>query len=97
MNQDLLPRGHYYRSAAGRLALRDALHEAGLSCLTGGDVDPLAALGVGRASIDHLCIAGMTPAPREDGSLSAIVGPMPENLGRHLSDDHGVAVGLVDT
>lgn len=91
LNQDLRAAGHYYGSSAGRAALRAALACAGLTCLTGGDGDPVARLGGGRASIDHVCVAGLSVAGRDD-AISAW--PAPEHIGRRLSDHHGVVVAL---
>lgn len=93
LNQDLLPRGHFYGSATGRDALLHALEEAGLCCLTGGAADPVARLGHGCASVDHICVAG---CPRSAGATSnVIVWPSPEMLGGRLSDHHGVAADIV--
>lgn len=91
LNQDLRPTGHYYGSAAGRAALRAALEGAGLTCLTGGDRDPVARFGGGRASIDHVCVAGLSLA---DGDDAISAWPAPEHVGRRLSDHHGVVVDL---
>lgn len=91
LNQDLQLAGHYYGSAAGRAALRAALEGAGLTCLTGGDGDPVARFGGGRASIDHMCVAGLSLA---DGDDAISAWPAPEHVGRRLSDHHGVVVDL---
>ena len=56
-NQDLnvLP---YYGSRRNKQALRQALAEANLDCLTFGDNDPVRRLIDGQHSnIDHICIA----------------------------------------
>lgn len=91
LNQDLRPAGHFYGSAAGRPALRAALEGAGLTCLTGGGGDPVARFGSGRASIDHVCVAGLSLA---DGDDAISAWPAPEHLGRRLSDHHWVVVDL---
>jgi endonuclease/exonuclease/phosphatase family metal-dependent hydrolase len=89
LNQDLLPAGHYYGSDKGRCALRASISRAGLTCLTGGANDPLAALGSPIASIDHICVSGK---PLLTGPLH--IWPAPGQLGNHLTDHHGVAVTL---
>lgn len=88
LNQDLLAAGHYYGSAAGRTALRSALVRNGLECLTGGESDPVLREG-GGASIDHICVDRGCRAGR------VVVWPQREQLGRGLSDHHGVAVDLL--
>jgi hypothetical protein len=57
----------------------------------GDDEDPVARLGGGRASIDHVCVAGMSLASAE-GAIAAW--PAPEHVGHRLSDHHGVVVDL---
>lgn len=91
LNQDLRPAGHYYGSSAGRAALRVALAGAVLTCLTGGEGDPVARLGGGRASIDHVCVAGLSLVGRDDAIAAW---PAPEHIGHRLSDHHGVDVDL---
>jgi endonuclease/exonuclease/phosphatase family metal-dependent hydrolase len=88
-NQDLAP-SHYYGSARGRLALRHALAEARLVCLTAGADDPLAQVPA-HASIDHLCVSEwLLPAERPQ----ARSWPSPP-LDRHRLTDHfGVYVDL---
>jgi hypothetical protein len=88
LNQDLLARGHHYGSAEGRRALRETLLEVGLTCLTAGEADPVVHLGNGRASIDHLCLAGLAAGE----STNVSVWPPHELLGARLTDHHGVAV-----
>jgi len=90
LNQDLRTSGHYYGSAAGRTALRSALVATDLTCMTEGDRDPVARLGGGRACIDHVCVAGVSLA---DGS-DAVAWPAPEQVGRRLSDHHGIFIDL---
>lgn len=91
MNQDLLLTGHYYGSKAGRQALREALEKTGLTSLTGGVDDPVARLGEGLASIDHICVGGI-PASKERPE----VWPARDELGARLTDHHGVVVTLGD-
>lgn len=93
LNQDLLPTGHYYGSAAGRARLRGALQRAGLVCLTGEDRDPVARLGGARASIDHVCVAGLGDSV-EGAIHTAVVWPTSAEVGSQLSDHHGVAIKL---
>ena len=71
-NQDLLPTGHYYGSKNSRVALQEALASCNLTCLTGGEDDPLAN-EVGRANIDHICVHKMRPLqlPRSSAWPSA--------------------------
>ena len=82
-NQDLLAVGHYYGSADGREALRAALDEAYLECLTEGDDDPLAKYGL--ACIDHICVGGLET--RESPRSS--VWPTPGQLTSLVSDHYG--------
>jgi hypothetical protein len=93
LNQDLLPVGHFYGSAAGRTALRDVLITTGLVCLTGGDRDPVAGLGGGRASIDHVCLTDSVLASLSAQPCSQIW-PEPTQLGPTLTDHFGIAVEL---
>jgi hypothetical protein len=88
-NQDLLTTGHYYGSSGGRQALRDALKEAGLQCLTGDGSDPLAA-APGLASIDHICVSGV----RSVGLPPSTSWPVVGELDRKLSDHYGVWADL---
>lgn len=89
LNQDLLPTGHVYGSRAGRSALRSALLNAGLTCVTGEASDPLVSLGKGLASVDHICVGGI-PLPNTPPQ----VWPTHDELGSRLTDHHGVAVDL---
>lgn len=86
-NQDLLEAGHYYGSAGGREALRAALVDAGLECLTGGADDPLSG-PAGLACIDHICVGGMRARGRPRSAVWPAVGELP----RSLSDHYGVWV-----
>jgi hypothetical protein len=56
-NQDLLDRGRYYGSSAGRNALRKALHSAGVTAVTGGAADPVRSTST-HATIDHVGVSG---------------------------------------
>jgi hypothetical protein len=89
LNQDLLPHGHFYGSAAGRRALRESLAEADLTCITGGAADPVALFGGGRASVDHICLTDVT-VDVDPESLQLAVWPQPHELGPKLSDHHGI-------
>ncbi len=88
-NQDLLNQGHYYGSKMGRAALRTALGQCNLKCITAGDDDPLA-IG-GRASIDHICIQGIATKEQQPSSIW----PPPGELNNSLSDHYGVYADLV--
>ncbi len=90
-NQDLLLTGHYYGSAGGREALRVALSEAGLECLTGGADDPLAG-SPGLACIDHICVGGV----RVCGRPRSWAWPAPGELTPKLTDHYGVWTELED-
>lgn len=92
-NQDLLPEGHYYGSARGRVALRSALRNSGLTCVTGGSSDPVAARFSPRACIDHFCISDSWAATAPVLSLNCW--PSPDALGSKLTDHHGVAIKCV--
>ena len=82
-NQDLLTSGHYYGSRRGRGALRVALDDAGLECLTASPNDPLQTVGL--ACIDHICVGGLDA----DGLG---VWPTPGTLGKGVSDHYGFHV-----
>ncbi len=86
-NQDLLPAGHYYGSAAGRQAMREALASASLDCLTGGEDDPLVSTR-GRACIDHICVGGVRAVKRRS------VWPAPGELAKQLTDHYGTWADL---
>ena len=88
-NQDLLETGHYYGSAGGRAALRAAITDAGLSCLTGGLDDPLASLP-GLACIDHICVGGL----RARGVPRSAAWPAPGELPRGLTDHYCIWVDV---
>jgi endonuclease/exonuclease/phosphatase family metal-dependent hydrolase len=89
-NQDLLEEGHYYGSTRGRAALRTALEAAGLTCMTAGTRDPVAAQWPGYACIDHICISNeFMPTV---GSVHSW--PSNAELGSRLTDHFGVAVSL---
>lgn len=89
-NQDLLPSGHYYHSAASRAALREALDRCNLVCLTGGANDPIASQA-GLASIDHICI-GMGLQIMSKSAPTSI--PRVGELSPALSDHYGVWTDL---
>jgi endonuclease/exonuclease/phosphatase family metal-dependent hydrolase len=89
-NQDLLPVGHYYGSAEGRRALKNALAAAELECLTGGADDPLAGTP-GLACIDHICVCGLRPR----GQPHSSAWPAPGTLPPGLTDHYGVWVDLL--
>ena len=88
-NQDLLIQGHYYGSQLGRTALRTALEQCKLKCITAGDDDPLGTYG--RASIDHICIRGIATKEQQPSSIW----PPPGELNNSLSDHYGVYADLV--
>jgi hypothetical protein len=96
LNQDLLLSGHYCGSAKGRIALRTALKDCKLTCLTGDTWDPIARERQGLASIDHICLAGIPLAnPSSDAPPFPLrVWPPKELAGPRLSDHRGVAVDL---
>jgi endonuclease/exonuclease/phosphatase family metal-dependent hydrolase len=73
----------------GRAALDNTLAARGLTCVTGGEPDPLRARGW-RASIDHVILSA--------GLRSQAVEVWPEEfpLSRTLSDHHGVCIRLAD-
>lgn len=92
-NQDLLPDGHYYGSAPGRARLRATLGDLGLTCLTGGEADPVAARVPGRGSIDHLSLRP------PHGGLGVVVAslecwPDPQDVGHRVSDHFGVSASV---
>ncbi|MBL9094689.1 MAG: endonuclease/exonuclease/phosphatase family protein [Planctomycetaceae bacterium] len=89
-NQDLLTPGHYYGSRQGRSALRNTLAACGLDCLTADADDPLAARD-GRASIDHITVAGL----KARGEPRSHVWPPAGELNPSLSDHYGVWSDLV--
>ena len=91
MNQDLLAVGHYYGSAVGRARLRAALANVGLTCVTGGEGDPVRRHDGVRASIDHVCLAG-TWAAESGGAHDVVVWPEAPLPASRLSDHYGVAV-----
>jgi hypothetical protein len=70
-------------TTGGRAALREALAEAGLDCLTGGVDDPLAP-SPGLACIDHICVGGL----RAIGSPRSSVCPRPGESLRGLTDHY---------
>jgi hypothetical protein len=88
-NQDLSNHGHYYGSKVGRAALRFALEQSNLKCLTSGDNDPLTPCG--RASIDHICVQGIAA----NWTPTCDVWPKPGALHANLSDHYGVYADLV--
>lgn len=88
-NQDLAS-AHYYGSAKGRIALRQALADAGLVCLTAGPHDPLVDVP-GHSSIDHLCVAGSLVA---NGRPTVGAWPEPPLSRGALTDHFGVHVDL---
>jgi hypothetical protein len=92
-NQDLLLKGHYYGSKSGREALKESFSKVELVCLTGGENDPVAKSNPGKASVDHICLAGPT------GELATIISSIGtwskiSESGIHLSDHFGVFVDL---
>ncbi len=87
-NQDLLTTGHYYGSRDGRNALRMALKQVGLECLTADSNDPLAESGL--ACIDHICVGGL----RTTGTAPSSVWPNPGKLNSNISDHYGVFTNL---
>lgn len=90
LNQDLAP-SHYYGSTRNRDALRQALAEVGLRCLTAGDRDPVwKQTGGVHAAIDHICVtAGLIAAPNHIRAWPG--GGAPD---RKLSDHFGVSVDV---
>ena len=88
-NQDLAA-SHYYGSTRGRVALRQALVQARLVCLTAGERDPLAGVP-GRASIDHICVSERL---LRHGPPHVQVWPSPPLDRRRLTDHFGVQVDL---
>jgi hypothetical protein len=91
-NQDLLMLGHYYGSTGGRGALRAALAETGLECLTGGADDPLAG-SPGLACIDHICVGGLRAANLPRSSAY----PRPGELPRGLTDHYCIWADVLPT
>lgn len=92
-NQDLCER-HFYGSRRGREALRRALAETGLVCVTSHPHDPVRARTAGgRANIDHICLS-RSLAGRQCGVAGAW--PHPDSVGRRLTDHFGVWVDLAD-
>jgi endonuclease/exonuclease/phosphatase family metal-dependent hydrolase len=93
LNQDLQSR-HYYGSTAGRSALREALSNAELTCVTAGDRDPVSLMtGTKGAAIDHIILSeGL------HRGAPVRVGAWPEGAtpDRTLSDHFGVWADLVD-
>ncbi len=89
-NQDLLLTGHYYGSARGRAALWSTLRNSGLTCVTGGSADPVAAKFSPRACIDHFCISDSWADTEPILSLNCW--PSPAALGSKLTDHHGIAI-----
>ena len=93
LNQDLaIP--HFYGSAAGRRALRDALSSVGLTALTADESDPVRALDPIQASIDHICVAA--ECARFNNSLLEAWPPRTELL-KGLSDHFGSAASFTST
>lgn len=88
-NQDLAS-SHYYGSARGRLALRQALEGVGLRCLTAGTDDPLADVP-GHATIDHICV-NWDWSPSGDPGVGAWPEPQLDRGG--LTDHFGVYADL---
>ena len=74
----------------GRHAFERILDECGLSCVTGGNLDPLQARGW-RANIDHVVLS---QGLRATGS--PIVWPEQFPLPMTLSDHHGLCVTVAD-
>lgn len=81
-NQDLLLAGHYYGSAGGREALRVALADVDLECLTGGADDPLSG-ALGLACIDHICVGGLRILGRPRSTAWPAVGELSKSLTDH--------------
>lgn len=88
-NQDLA-HAHYYGSKRGRMALRRALEDAHLVCLTAGSHDPLAKVP-NHASVDHLCVSASLVA---NGRPSVDAWPEPPLMRGRLTDHFGVRVDL---
>lgn len=88
-NQDLAER-HYYGSATGRTALRRALDDAELRCLTGGARDPLLRYP-GQASVDHICVSTSLVA---DADVAVGSWPEPPLSRGRLTDHFGVYADL---
>ena len=85
LNQDLVsPR--YYGSRANRIALEQALEDAGLVALTAGNADPVRRDSAPHASIDHICAR----RDSEWRSVSAFRWPEGSLPDRRLSDHFGV-------
>lgn len=74
----------------GRDAFERILHECGLSCVTGGRLDPLQARGW-RANIDHVVLS---QGLRTMGS--PLVWPEQFPLQKLLSDHHGLCLTVAD-
>ncbi len=89
-NQDLNTL-HYYGSRQNKQALRRALADVGLECLTAGENDPVHQLICGQHSnIDHICLSQALPGQFQS---SFAWPPRLEDL-RGLSDHFGVGVDL---
>lgn len=89
-NQDLNTL-HYYGSRQNKQALRQALADAGLDCLTAGENDPVHQLINGQHSnIDHICLSQPLPGPCQS---SFAWPPRLEDL-RGLSDHFGVGIDI---
>jgi hypothetical protein len=73
-----------YFSHDARERLCGALKERGLTCLTGGENDPLLPISSRHASIDHICVSD-NPRPKEVESVSTSVWlvPHPSRNCRH--------------
>ncbi len=89
-NQDLNAL-HYYGSRQNKQALRQALADVGLDCLTAEENDPVHQLICGQHSnIDHICLSQNLPGQFQ---RSFAWPPRLEDL-RGLSDHFGVGVDI---
>lgn len=87
-NQDLLERGHYYGSSAGRHALRAALAAAKLARVCADGQDPVAHLWPGLAAIDHILLTNTAAYEAQ----AVYAWPSRHELGSRLTDHFGLAV-----
>jgi len=87
-NQELTANGPV-GTRVGREALERILTQRGLSCVTGGNHDPLLARGW-RANIDHIVLSPGLSA------TEATIWPEQFPLPKTLSDHHGVWVSVAD-
>jgi hypothetical protein len=86
INQDLLSDGRpYCGSYDGRAALRAALRNARLDCLTGDEDDPLK-VAPDLACLDHICVGGL----RAKGKTRSTAWPEPGSLSLPLTYHYGV-------